>query len=94
LREAGFKMFNVVETVRHIVGAPWGLAVVGVIVLAAGLPLLIWPRKANDIMWKVQQGTSPWRVRKPPFGVTIAMGCLFILIALALFVGTWEGYQG
>ena len=87
-------MFNAVEIVRHIVGAPWVLAVVGVFGLAGGLVLVIWPRKANDIMWKVQQGTSPWRVRKPPFGVTIAMGCLFILVALALFVATWAAYQG
>jgi hypothetical protein len=86
-------MFNAVEIVRHIVGAPWVLAVVGVFGRDGGLVLVIWPRKTNDILWKAQQGTSPWSQWKASFGVTITIGCLFILGALGMVYGTWEGYQ-
>jgi hypothetical protein len=79
----------VLEGLRHNPGASWGLVIVGVIGLAAGLPLVIWPRKSNEVLWKATQAVRPWPVVKSPYGVAIAVGCLLLLLALAMFYGAW-----
>jgi hypothetical protein len=84
---------HAIEAVRHLAGAPWGLAIGGVLCLAMGLPLLIWPRKSTEIMWRINQGMRPWPIWKPPFGVTIAIGCFGVVLAIGLFIGLWASWR-
>ena len=90
--EAGIANLHVTDAVSHTAGAPWGLAIGGVVFLAVGLTLLIWPRKSTEIMWIINQGLRPWRNRKPPVGVTIAMGCFCVVMAVGAFVSLWASW--
>jgi hypothetical protein len=45
--------------------SPWMLSVVGLVALILGLLIVIWPRKANEVIWRSNQAFRPWRVRKP-----------------------------
>jgi hypothetical protein len=92
LLKAGINNFHVMNAVSHTSGAPWGLAVGGVFSLAMGLPLIIWPRKSTEVMWKINQGMRPWPIRKPPIGVTIAVGYFGVVLAVGLFVGLWASW--
>jgi hypothetical protein len=69
--------------------SPWMLSVVGLVALILGLLIVIWPRKANEVIWRSNQAFRPWRVRKPPFGFAVAFGCLLLVVAAAMFYGTW-----
>lgn len=86
-------MFHVLEMVRHNPGGQLGPAIAGVLCMAAGFPLLIWPRKSNEKWWMITQALRPWRVRRFPLGLTIAVGCLMEVIALVAFYGTWVSFQ-
>jgi hypothetical protein len=93
LLEAGVMNLLATEAVRDLAGGRWGLAVGIVLFLAMGLPLLIWPRKSTAVMWKLNQAMRPWRIRKPPFGVNIALGCFLVLLAAGFFVGLWATWR-
>jgi hypothetical protein len=89
LLEAGIANLHDTDAVSDMAGAPWGLAIGGVLSLAMGLPLLIWPRKSTEIMWMINQGMRPWPIRKPPVGVTIAVGWFGVVLGFGFFVGLW-----
>ena len=87
-------MFQLSETVKAVALSPWPFGAIGVVTLAVGLILVIRPRQAGKKFWKFQQGMQPyWNVPKWPVGVTIAAGCLFLLIAVAMTYAAWALLQ-
>lgn len=73
---------------------PWPFAVVGLVALTIGLCFVIRPRKTGERWRKIQQAVQPyWTVPKMPVGVNIAVGCLFLLIAIVMAFFAWALLQ-
>ena len=78
-------MIHMKEAAIALADSPWQWGIGGLFALAAGLVLVIWPRKSGETWQKITQATSPWPVPKALVGVTIAAGCLFLVIAAVFF---------
>jgi len=87
-------MLEIVGLARNVPPQTWGFGVIGLVVLVIGLVLVIWPRKANEIMWTINQAMRPWPMRKPPVGSAIAIGCLALVLATIMLTGTFIDLWG
>ena len=68
----------------------WGAF--GLVLLVIGLLFVIKPRKAGAAWWKLTQALNPFPVPKWPFGVTLAAGCLFLVLSALMFYGMWSTF--
>ena len=69
----------------------WVFAFFGVVALTWGVLFLIWPRKSGEIARKMQQRLQPyWTIPRFPIGVSIALGCLGLIVAFAMFYAAWS----
>jgi hypothetical protein len=75
---------RVLETPESPASFPWIFGGIGILALAVGLVFVIRPRQAGEAWWKITQGTRPYRAPKVPLGVSIGIGCLFLLIGAAM----------
>jgi hypothetical protein len=82
-------MFHLAESVVAPALSPWPFGIIGILALTAGLLLVIRPRRAGEVWWKASQWGTPWRVPRWPVGATIAAGCFFLLVAIAMFCAAW-----
>ena len=78
-------MLHIVLAVKDNAGAAIQWAIGAAFALAVGLPFVIWPRKSGELWRKAQQSFTPWRIAPVPVFGSIAVGCLFLLIAVAFF---------
>jgi hypothetical protein len=93
LRRGRQKVVGMEEPVKAFATSFWTWGIGGLFALTVGLLFVIRPRKSGEIWWKITQATRPWRVRKVPLGVNIAVGCLGLLIAAAFFYAAWITLQ-
>jgi hypothetical protein len=87
-------MFRIDEILKATGPSPWIFGIVGLFALSVGLVFVMRPRKSGETLWRITQATRPWHVRKVPVGLSIAFGCLGLLIAAAMFYIAWAFLQG
>ena len=86
-------MFHLINTPDDVGSSPWLFGILGLFALTAGIVLVSRPKKSGEVWRKISQATSPWRVPKWPIALTVAIGCLCLLIAAAMLYGTWTILQ-
>lgn len=77
------------EQAPAFVASPWTWGIIGAIAFSIGLLFVIRPAKSGEAMWKVAQSLRSYPVTKAPVGVSVAFGCLCLLIAVAAFGTAW-----
>jgi hypothetical protein len=78
-------MHELVKLVGSAPPFPWAILIFGLVALVLGLPIVIWPQKATDLIRMINQALLPITIPRPPVAATVAFGCLSLIIATAMF---------
>jgi uncharacterized membrane protein HdeD (DUF308 family) len=85
---------QLVEQVKPVADSPWFWGIPGLVVFVIGLLLVIRPKQSGERWWRLQRAMRPWPLPRWPWGVTLAAGCLALVVGV-LFLGvTWDIVQG